>query len=172
VERNLRPSQNEVVTVLPLPLPQDGHDSIPRPRLWQEALLPCGRLPANIRSLTLEGHSYARFRRAFDSRNVTAALSTASELEHVGLSDALELCLLLRDKEPTRFERGALRWHGRYRREVADVTLDEGQAVLALLAALRGSRAPAAARSLADLFDRRSLLQASEALLRWADAST
>jgi hypothetical protein len=35
-------------------------------------------------------------------------------------------------------------------------------AVLALLAALRGQRAPAAARALADLFNRRLLLQASE----------
>jgi hypothetical protein len=71
--------------------------------------------------------------------------------------------------EPRRFDRAALRWHARYCREVADVTLEEGQAVLALLAALRGERAPAAARALADLFDRRLLLRASEALIRWAD---
>ena len=75
----------------------------------------------------------------------------------------------MRDREPKRFDRAALRWHGRYCREVADVTLEEGQAVLALLAMLRGERAPAAARALADLFDRRLLLQASEALVRWAD---
>jgi hypothetical protein len=35
--------------------------------------------------------------------------------------------------------------------------LDEGQAVLALLAALRGSRRRAVAVSLAELFDRRQL---------------
>jgi hypothetical protein len=75
----------------------------------------------------------------------------------------------VRDSELRRFDRAALRWHGRYCREVADVTLDEGQAVLALLAALRSERAPAAARALAELFDRRLLLQASEALVRWAD---
>jgi hypothetical protein len=72
----------------------------------------------------------------------------------------------VRDSEPKRFDRAALRWHGRYCREVADVTLEEGQAVLALLAALKGERPPAAARALADLFDRRLLLQASEALMR------
>ena len=119
--------------------------------------------------VTSEGHAYARFRRALDSRSATAALSAASELEHVGLADALELCLLVRDREPKRFERAALRWHGRYCREVADVTLEEAQAVLALLGGLKGQRAPAAARALAELFDRRLLLQASEALVRWAD---
>jgi hypothetical protein len=119
--------------------------------------------------VTSEGHAYARFRRALDSRNATAAFSAASELEHVGLADALELCLLVRDTEPKRFERAALRWHGRYCREVTEVTLDEAQAVLALLAALRSQRAPPAARALADLFDRRLLGQASEALVRWAD---
>ena len=119
--------------------------------------------------VTSEGHAYARFRRALDYRNITAALSAASDLEHVGLVDALELCLLVRDKEPKRFVRAALRWHARYCREVADVTLEEGQAVLSLLAALRAERAPAAARALADLFDGRLLLQASEALVRWAD---
>jgi hypothetical protein len=119
--------------------------------------------------VTAEGHAYARFRRALDSRTATAAFSAASELEHVGLADALELCLLVRDSEPTRFDGAALRWHARYCREAAGVTLEEGQAVLALLAALKRERAPAAARALADLFDRRELLQASDTLIRWAN---
>jgi hypothetical protein len=59
-----------------------------------------------------------RFRRALDRGNVTEALSSASELEHVGLNEALELCLLLRDKAPERFSRAALRWHARLCREV------------------------------------------------------
>jgi hypothetical protein len=65
----------------------------------------------------------------------TEALSAAAELEHVGLTEALELVLLLHAKAPDRFGRAALRWHGRYCREVADVDLDEGQAVLAALSA-------------------------------------
>jgi hypothetical protein len=72
--------------------------------------------------------------------NVTEALSSASALEHVGLSEALELCLLL-TKQPARFERAALGWHGRYCRETRDVTFDEGVAVLVLLGAMRGPRA-------------------------------
>ena len=44
-----------------------------------------------------------RFRRALDRGNVTEALSSASELKHVGLTEALGLCLLLRDKQPERY---------------------------------------------------------------------
>jgi hypothetical protein len=52
--------------------------------------------------LTSQGSAYHRFRRALDRRNVTEALSPAYELEHVGLSEASELCPLL-TKEPARF---------------------------------------------------------------------
>ena len=34
-----------------------------------------------------------RFRRALDRENVTEAFSAGSELPHVGLAEALELCL-------------------------------------------------------------------------------
>jgi hypothetical protein len=80
--------------------------------------------------VTLEGSAYHRFRRALDRGNVTEALSATSELQHVGLGQALELCLLLRDKAPDRYPRAALHWHGRLCREV-DVSLEEAQAVLA-----------------------------------------
>ncbi len=119
--------------------------------------------------MTSQGHAYGRFRRALDSRNALAARAAAKELPHVGLADALELLLLLRDSDPSRFERAALRWHGRFCSEVSDVTLAEAQAVLALLTALRGPRASVAARALAELLDRRSLLQAAEVLIRWAN---
>jgi hypothetical protein len=100
---------------------------------------------------------------------VTDALSSASELEHVSLSEALELCLLL--TQPARFERAALRWHGRYCRETRDVTFDEGVAVLVLLGAMRGPRARLAASALADLLSRRGLERACEVLVRWSSAA-
>jgi len=53
----------------------------------------------------LRNPSLHRFRRTLDRGNVTEALSAASELQHVGLSEALELCLLLVEKEPERFQR-------------------------------------------------------------------
>jgi hypothetical protein len=118
--------------------------------------------------VTSQGSPYGRFRRALDTGNATIALAAATELRSVSLTDALELCLLLCEREPGRYERAALRWHGRYYQEVDGVSLDEAQAVLALLAALRGSRRPSVAHSLAELFDRRQLHQASAVLIRWA----
>jgi hypothetical protein len=109
-----------------------------------------------------------RFRRALDRGNVTEALSSAAELEHVGLTEALKLCLLLRDKAPEKFPRAALRWHGRYSREV-DVSLEEAQAVLAALVLLAGERKRNAAFALAELLSRRGLLERPcETLVAWA----
>jgi hypothetical protein len=71
------------------------------------------------------------------------------------------------ESEPSKFERAALRWHGRYCREVSDVDLAEAQAVLACLAGLRGTRPEPAAHALADLVHRRDLARASEVLNRW-----
>jgi hypothetical protein len=86
-----------------------------------------------------QGSPYGRFRRALDKRNALAALSLAAELRSVNLTDVLELCLLLCEREPCRHER------------VRGVSLDEGQDVLALVPALRGLRRPAVAHSLAEL---------------------
>ena len=90
--------------------------------------------------MTSHGSPYARFRRALDSRNVTVAYATATELDFVSLPDALELVLLLVD-DPRRFRRAALRWHARYCAEVDDVGFEEAHAVLACLAGLGGSAA-------------------------------
>jgi hypothetical protein len=108
-----------------------------------------------------------RLRRALDRQNLTEVLSSASELEHVGLAEALELCLLLRDKEPERYPRAALRWHGRVCREV-DVSLDEAQAILAALVVMAGERKGNAAYALSDLLSRRDLERPCETLVGWA----
>jgi len=61
--------------------------------------------------VTSQGHPCARFRRALDNGSLLSARAASTELEHVGLADALELTLLIRTKEPTRFCAAALRWH-------------------------------------------------------------
>ena len=119
--------------------------------------------------MTSQGSPYGRFRRALDRRQATAALSAAAELPHVSLTDALELLLLLRDEDVPRFERAALRWHGRYCREVADVGFTEAAAVLALLAGLAAPRPEAAAHALAEVLSGRRLEQPARILIRWAD---
>jgi hypothetical protein len=102
-----------------------------------------------------------------DRGNVTEALSAASELPFVGLAEALELTLLLADKEPERYDRAACRWHVRFLQEVPNVELRENLAVLALLAAIPANRLAAVA--LAELLSRRrSCEQVAEALVRWS----
>jgi hypothetical protein len=108
-----------------------------------------------------------RFRRALDRGNVTEALSSASELEHVGLTEALELTLLLADGEDARYERAALRWHARFVYETKSIDIRESVAVLGLLTAIPENRLAAAA--LAELLSRRrSLERCAEALVAWA----
>lgn len=117
--------------------------------------------------MTSQGSAFMRFRRALDHENVTEALSAASELRHVGLAEALELCLLLRDKAPERYPRAALRRHGRLCREV-DVSLEEAQAVLAALALMATKQKSNAAFALADLLSLRGVERPCETLVAWA----
>jgi len=119
--------------------------------------------------VTSQGHPYAIFRRALDNGNLASAMSSASDLDHVGLADALELCLLIRDRESKRLEQALLRWHARYCREVRGVGLGEAAAVLSLLSLLVGPSPGPAAQGLAELFGRRELVPAGEVLVRWAN---
>jgi hypothetical protein len=90
-----------------------------------------------------------------------------SEIQVVGLVEALELTLLLADREPLKYERAPLRWHLRFVSEEAGVDLHESQAVLALLSAIPEHRN--AAGALAELLARRrGLERACEVLVAWA----
>jgi uncharacterized protein YceH (UPF0502 family) len=114
-----------------------------------------------------DGYDVARLGRAFDAGTVTEAVSAASALPNVGLVEALELCLLLCDRAPEKYGRAALRWHGRYCREVGDVTLEDAQAILATLALLPTVRGRGAS-ALSDLLSRRGLERAGEVLNAWS----
>ena len=109
---------------------------------------------------------YGRFQKALKTGNVNLALAAARELPKINLSDSLRLCLLLRGTEL--FERAALRWHAFYCREIVAVELDEAQAILACLAALRGPRADVAARTLYALLDPVQVRSARAELAGWS----
>jgi hypothetical protein len=98
--------------------------------------------------VTSQGHPHALFRRALERRNVVSACTAASELEVLNLADALALCLLVRDRDPARFGRFALRWHARFCREIPQVGLDDGRLALDLIAAIGGTKPRAAAHAL------------------------
>jgi hypothetical protein len=66
--------------------------------------------------------------------------------------------LLVRDREPHRFARVALRWHARFCAETPGVGLEEGRLALDLLGALAAEDPRPAARALREFlagFDRR-----------------
>ncbi|MCW2996444.1 MAG: hypothetical protein JWQ18_3939 [Conexibacter sp.] len=72
-----------------------------------------------------DGSAYARFQRALRTGNPTFIRSAAAELPVVRLDDALQVCVLLRDREPERYERAAVRWIGRYCVERPGATLED-----------------------------------------------
>jgi hypothetical protein len=114
------------------------------------------------------GSAYARFRRAIERRQATAALSAAAELRHVALTDALELLLLLRERDRDRYPRAALRWHGRLCRDVPGRSLADAAAVLALLGSIGEDVDRGAASALAELLRALDLDQPARILAAWA----
>jgi hypothetical protein len=72
-----------------------------------------------------DGSPYARFRRALKTGNEALVIAAALELPHVALDDALQICLILRNGDPDRFERAAVRWLGRFALEARAVTIDD-----------------------------------------------
>jgi hypothetical protein len=95
---------------------------------------------------TSQGHLYGQFRRALERGNLMQASALARELPQVGLADALQLCLLIHDKQPDRFEPAALRWLGRLAFERPRLTLREAHLATAALRALPSPAAYAALR--------------------------
>ena len=74
--------------------------------------------------MTSDGSAYARFRRALETGNELLVVTAARELPRIELEDALRICLVLRDGEPERYERAAVRWLGRFALEARGVTID------------------------------------------------
>ncbi len=75
--------------------------------------------------MTSEGSPYARFRRALSTGNEGLVIAAARELPRIALEDALRICLVLRGGDPSRYERAAVRWLGRFALEGRDVTIED-----------------------------------------------
>jgi hypothetical protein len=119
--------------------------------------------------VTSQGSAHGRFTRAVARGNVFAAETAARELRRLGLDDALALTALLAEANPARYERAAVRWHGRLELEVRLLTLAESQLALAALAALPGPAA-GGARDVLGWLGRRHRLALDRALLPVRDA--
>jgi hypothetical protein len=96
--------------------------------------------------VTSDGSAYARFRRALEIGNELLVLAAARELPRIALDDALRICLVLREGDPDRYERAAVRWLGRFALEAQRVTIDALRAAADALAALPAQPADAMER--------------------------
>ena len=75
--------------------------------------------------MSTQGSSYSRFQRALKTGNINVIRAAAAELPRVDLGDALAVCVAIREAEPHRYERAALRWLARFCVERRDATLAE-----------------------------------------------
>ena len=91
--------------------------------------------------------------------------AAAAELPHVGLEDALRVCLVLASAERDRYEPLAVRWLGRLLLEERGVTLAEAQLAAAALTALQRPGSEAATLAAFGAFcEVRGLARAARAL--------
>jgi uncharacterized lipoprotein YmbA len=73
---------------------------------------------------------------ALDRGDLEFIRAHAASLAPITLPDALRICLMVRDQEPTRYEAAAVRWVGRFALEARDATLEDLRRVAAALDAL------------------------------------
>lgn len=76
------------------------------------------------------------FRDALRRRDANAATAASKEMGGLDLGEALALCVVLAEREPTRYRLAAARWLNRFVEESADVSAEEAQLVHSALAAL------------------------------------
>jgi hypothetical protein len=81
---------------------------------------------------------------------LAVALATAADVPRVPLPEALAICLLLRDQDPERYERAAVRWHSRLCAE-ARLSLTDASLAMAALMVIASTRPVSGFQALAGL---------------------
>jgi hypothetical protein len=94
--------------------------------------------------LTSQGSAHARFQRALATRNLFQAELALREMRTPSLLIVLDYLEVLADVRPDKFDRAAVRWHGRLELESAVLTIAESQLALAALGSLRAGDKSAA----------------------------
>ena len=87
--------------------------------------------------MTSQGTAHGRFTRALVSRNLFQAELALREMRDPSLLVLVDYVELLADVRPDKFDRAAVRWHGRLELETPTLTVAESQLALAALGALR-----------------------------------
>lgn len=83
--------------------------------------------------MSIKGSSYARFKRALETRKLGIVLPAAAELDWISLPDSLEILALLAQEGDPRFEKAAARWVGRLLTEAPPMTLSEARWAIAMV---------------------------------------
>src|SRR3954454_10543801 len=91
--------------------------------------------------MTSQGKARGRFGRAIRDRHLRRAEMAAREMGHLSLDDALALCDLIADFDPSRYDRAALRWVERFIQERTPPLAEVGLAMSAFLEIKHGTRA-------------------------------
>ena len=94
--------------------------------------------------MTSQGTVSGRFSRAIQRRNLFDAEIALREMGTPSLLVLVDYLELLADVRPDKFDRAAVRWHGRLELETPTLTIAESQLALAALGALRGGQQNAA----------------------------
>jgi hypothetical protein len=82
--------------------------------------------------VSTKGSSYARFRRALLSNNLTVIEGAAQELPQIDLEDALRILEVMARTRDERYPRAAARWAARLTQE-RRLTVDASRRVLGLV---------------------------------------
>jgi hypothetical protein len=117
--------------------------------------------------VTAQGGPYARFRRALASGNSTVATAAAAELPKLGLADALALLLMYSRTDRRRFERAAVRWHGRLCLEAGRLSPADAALALAALGALGETEPGPPALALRELLAAHGLAREADVIRVW-----
>ena len=94
--------------------------------------------------MTRQGTPRGRFTRAIGRRNLFQAEFALREMRDPSLLVLVDYLELLADVRPDKFDRAAVRWHGRLELEAAVLTIAESELALAGLGALRAGDKDAA----------------------------
>jgi hypothetical protein len=68
---------------------------------------------------------YVRLRAALDAGDLRFFRQYAQTLQPLGLADALDICALIGDQDPSALERASVRWIGRFALEAKAVSLKD-----------------------------------------------
>jgi hypothetical protein len=87
--------------------------------------------------LTSQGTAHGRFSRAIERRHLFQAELALREMRDPSLLGLVDYLELLAEVRPDKFDRAAVRWHGRLELETPTLTVAESQLALAALGAIR-----------------------------------